>query len=264
MIVSTFLREIEMLAYLEAGSGPPLVLLHAFPLDSAMWLDQSDSFSESHRVITPDLFGFGATPPEETWSMDSQAVALAELLDSLMIAGPVTLGGLSMGGYVALAFAKIFPHRIGRLILADTRADGDSAEAKLNRDQTIRFVEGSSAAALIERQLPKMLGSTSHAERPNVVERVRELASRQSVPGVLAGLKALRDRPDSTGLLETFDFPTLVIVGEDDAIAPPSLAEVMVKELKSGKLVRIPGAGHLSNLEQPELFNAAIRDFLGG
>lgn len=242
-----------------------MVLIHAFPLDRGMWQAQVEAFADHYRVLTPDVFGFGATPlPEGGWTMASMADALAEALDERGIRDGVILGGLSMGGYIALAFAKRFPERLRGLILADTRADADTVEMKATRNETIEFVRGSSAAALIEKQLPKMLGPKTHAEHPGAVARVRELASKQTVPAVIAALAALRDRPDSLAALEAFDFPTLVIVGAEDAITPPALAEVIVKKLKRGTLATIPDAGHLSNLERPEAFNAAVRDWLAG
>ena len=251
------------LSLTETGQGPPLVLIHAFPLDRGMWQAQVDAFAARYRVLTPDVFGFGASPlPEGGWSMDSMAETLAEALEEREIRQGVILGGLSMGGYIALAFAKRFPERLRGLILADTRADADTPEMKTARNETSEFVTGSSAAALIEKQLPKMLSPKTHADKPDVLNRVRELAAKQSVGGVIAALAALRDRPDSTAALKTFDFPTLVIVGADDAITPPALAEEMVKELKRGMLSKIPDAGHLSNLEQPVAFNAAVENWV--
>ena len=252
-----------MLALAEVGRGPALVLIHAFPLDRGMWQAQVDAFADRYRVLTPDVFGFGASPlPEEGWTMDSMAYALAESLDDRGIRDGVILGGLSMGGYIALAFAKRYPERLRGLILADTRADADTAEMKTTRNETIEFVKGSSAAALIEKQLPKMLGPETLAHRPGVVARVRQLAAKQTVPAVVAALQALRDRSDSTASLKEFEFPTLVIVGAEDAITPPALADAMMRELTHGTLATIPDAGHLSNFERPEAFNKAVSGWI--
>ena len=247
----------------EAGQGSPLVLIHAFPLDRGMWQAQVDAFADRYRVLTPDVFGFGTSPlREEGWTMESMADALAETLDERGIRDGVILGGLSMGGYISLAFAKRYPERLRGLILADTRADADTAEMKTTRNETIEFVKGSSAAALIEKQLPKMLGPETLAHRPGVVARVRQLAAKQTVPAVVAALQALRDRPDSTESLKEFEFPTLVIVGAEDAITPPALADAMMRELTHGTLATIPNAGHLSNLEQPGAFGEVVRSWL--
>ena len=194
------------LSLAEAGQGSPLVLIHAFPLDRRMWQAQVDAFADRYRVLTPDVFGFGTSPlQEEGWTMESMADALAETLDERGIRDGVILGGLSMGGYISLAFAKRYPERLRGLILADTRADADTAEMKTTRNETIEFVKGSSAAALIEKQLPKMLGPETLAHRPGVVARVRQLAAKQTVPAVVAALQALRDRPDSTESLKEFE-----------------------------------------------------------
>ena len=252
------------LAFTDTGHGMPLVLVHAFPLDQGMWRGQIEALSDEFRVIAPDVFGFGESPlPDGGWTMERMADALAKLLDTLEIREKIVLGGLSMGGYIGLAFAKRYPERLRGLILADSQAGADSAETKLSRNETIAFVNGNSAAALIEKMLPKMLSPTTHADRPNVIADVRTLASKQTVVGVVKALEALRDRADSTELLKTFDFPTLVIVGEDDAITPPNLAQGMVHELhKKSALSHVPNAGHLSNLEQPELFTAIVLDWL--
>ncbi|MEO2088376.1 MAG: alpha/beta hydrolase [Gemmataceae bacterium] len=186
------------LAYDDCGSGPPLVLVHAFPLDRRMWAAQAGGLSHSHRVLTPDVFGFGESGlPAGGWTMDSFADALADWLTALHIDKAV-VGGLSMGGYIALAFARRRPSWVRGLILADTRAEADSAEAKVNREKTIALAEEKGAAGVIEQMLPKMVSDHTRAHRPEVVEAVRSLAVAQSTAGVVSGVRALRDRPDST------------------------------------------------------------------
>ena len=152
------------LSLTEAGQGSPLVLIHAFPLDRGMWQAQVDAFADRYRMLTPDIFGFGTSPlQEEGWTMESMADALAETLDERGIRDGVILGGLSMGGYISLAFAKRYPERLRGLILADTRADADTAEMKTTRNETIEFVKGSSAAALVT--------SSDRWRRPGLKER---------------------------------------------------------------------------------------------
>ena len=247
----------------ERGIGNAIVLLHAFPLDGGMWAEQTLALEGSYRVIAPDVFGFGKSGiPSGEWSIDYYAVRLAEYLDELKIADPFILGGLSMGGYIALAFARRYPERLRGLILADTRADADTPAVKEFRDKTISAMATQSAADLIEQQIPKMLSEKTRQTKPEVVAKVRELAARQTREGVIAGLKALRNRSDSTASLKGLRFPVLVIVGAEDAVTPPALAEAMVKELPNATLVVIPNAGHLSNLEMPEEFYAAITKWL--
>jgi 3-oxoadipate enol-lactonase len=251
------------IAYDDVGSGPPVVLIHAFPLCREMWAPQRAALAASHRVLTPDAFGFGGSDrPAGGWTMDGQADALAAWLTGVGLAGPVVFGGLSMGGYIALAFARRHPQRVKGLILADTRADGDSAEAKANRDKTVEFVRQNSAAAQIEKMLPNMVSPFTHEHRPDVVAEVRRMGSAQTVPGVAAALAALRDRPDSTPDLARFKFPTLVIVGSEDALTPPPLAAAMTEQLPDATEEILYSAGHLSNLEAPEAFNTAVLRWL--
>ncbi len=155
------------LEYEDAGSGRPVVLLHAFPLARAMWHPQVEALRGRYRVLAPDLRGFGGSSPfTAAPSVETMADDVAALLDVLKVAEPVVLGGLSMGGYVALAFARRHPGRLRGLILADTRAEADSAEARANRDKTIAFARGHSAADVIEQMLPKLLGDRTRAEKP--------------------------------------------------------------------------------------------------
>jgi 3-oxoadipate enol-lactonase len=250
------------LAYDSAGSGRPVVLLHAFPLCREMWAAQR-GLADRFRVVTPDLFGFGNSPvPAGGWTMDSMADALAGFLTGVGIGEPVVLGGLSMGGYVALAFARKYPDRLRGLVLADTRAEADAPEAKTNRDKTIAFARQSSAAAVVEQMLPKLLGEFTRANRPDVVAEVKRIGSAQSVDGVAAGLAALRDRPDATPSLAAIRVPTLVVVGAEDALTPPDVARKLAGAIPGAKLEVIPTAGHLSSLECPAEFTTAVRMFL--
>src|SRR5215471_21046670 len=132
--------------------------MHAFPLDRSMWRPQLAALADAYRVIAPDVFGFGESGlPAGGWTVDSMAAAVGKLLDKLGISTPVVLGGLSMGGYITMAFARRFPDRLRGLILADTRAESDSAEGKANRDKTIALAREKGSAAVFEQMLPKML-----------------------------------------------------------------------------------------------------------
>jgi pimeloyl-ACP methyl ester carboxylesterase len=250
------------LAYESVGDGRPVVLLHAFPLCREMWAAQR-GLADRFRVVTPDLFGFGGSPvPAAGWTMDAMAEALAAFLPGIGIDQPVVLGGLSMGGYAALAFARKYPDRLRGLVLADTKAEADTAEAKTNRDKTIAFARENSAEAVVEQMLPKLLGDFTRANRPNVVAAVRRIGSAQSVDGVAAALAALRDRPDATATLSHIRVPTLVAVGAEDTLTPPDGAKKMADAIPDAKLEVIPTAGHLSNLECPSEFTTAVRMFL--
>ena len=251
------------LMYDDAGSGPPLVLVHAYPQCREMWKPQLAGLADVARVIAPDVFGFGGTPlPDAGWSVDTMADALAAFLPAAGVSGPVVLGGLSMGGYVALAFARRHPDKLRGLILADTKAEPDNADAKAARDKAIEFARANTAAAVFEQMLPKALGETTRGSRPEVVAEAKRIASAQSVDGIAAALAALRDRPDATPGLAKIAVPTLVIVGAEDAITPPDVAKSMAAAIPNARLEEIPAAGHLSDLEAPDAFNAAVRAFL--
>ena len=251
------------LAYTDTAAGPTLVLLHAFPLDREMWRPQLAALAGTARVLAVDLPGFGKTPlPAEPWSVDSAADAVAGLLDVLGLTGRVVVGGLSMGGYVAMAFARRLADRLAGLILADTRAEPDDDAAKGNREKMIATAKKDGAAAVVEAMLPKLLSDATRTGSPAVVENVRAIGTRQTAEGVAAGLAALRDRPDAGPGLDQLSVPVLVIVGEHDAVTPPTLASAMAGRVYGSEQVTIPNAGHLSNLENPEAFNAAVARFL--
>jgi len=249
------------LAFESRGQGHIIVLLHAFPLDRTMWAPQLDGLFDIARVIVPDCFGFGETlrPPGD-WTIDQLADAVADTLEG--IDEKVILGGLSMGGYVALAFARRHPGLLKGLILADTRAEPDGAEAKAGRAAMIELAERSGSAAVIEKMLPNMLSPNTLTEKPDAVATVRRIASRQDPKSIVAALVALRDRPDARPGLATIAVPTLVLVGEDDKITPPDAAKTLAAGIADSKLATIPNAGHLSHLENPAAFNAAIREFV--
>lgn len=255
----------DTIAYDDTGTGPPLVLLHAFPFDREMWAPQRAALADVARVVTPDRPGFGAsTAGAAGYTIDGMADGLAEFLDAAGLKGPVVLGGLSMGGYVALAFARRHPGRLRGLILADTKADPDDDATKATRDKQIASVRSGADGPLVNQTLPKLLSERTKRDHPAVVERARAIGARQKPDAVVAALAALRDRPDANPGLAAVRVPTLVIVGEDDAVTPPSAGKAMADGIPGAKLVPIPGAGHLSNLESPEAFNAAVRAFLAG
>jgi 3-oxoadipate enol-lactonase len=248
------------LAYTDTAAGPTLVLLHAFPLDRDMWRPQLAALAGTARVLAVDLPGFGRSPlPPEPWTVDSAAGQVGALLDTLGLSGRVVVGGLSMGGYVAMAFARRFPDRLAGLILADTRAEPDDDAGKATRAKMIDLARTQGSAAVVDAMLPKLLAPDA---RPDVAATVRALGARQKPEAVAAGLAALRDRPDAAPGLDAVAAPTLVIVGEHDAVTPPTLAAAMAGRVYGSEQVTIPGAGHLSNLENPEAFTAAVARFL--
>jgi pimeloyl-ACP methyl ester carboxylesterase len=252
-----------MISFDDVGAGSPVVLLHAFPLARTMWAPQIEALQDAYRLIVPDLPGFGGSrgfsgPP----SLDRMADEVAELLDELKVTERVVLGGLSMGGYTALAFARRHAGRLRGLILADTKAEADDAEGKANRDRLIAFASQNTARAVLDQMIAKLVGAETMARRPEVVETIRQIAEGQTSEGIIGALQAMRDRPDSGPSLSAIGVPALVVVGEQDALTPPTVAESLAARIRGAKLVRLEGAGHLSNLERPDLFNTAVRSFL--
>jgi 3-oxoadipate enol-lactonase len=253
-----------MMSYRELGDGPgePLVLLHAFPLNGRMFEPQMEAFSEGRRVVAPDYPGFGRSPrtPAQP-DIRYYAEGVLGLLDRLGLER-VVLGGVSMGGYVALGCMRLFPERVSGLILADTRPDADSEETRENRKNMARRVADEGVEVLIELQMRRLLARDTLENDEEVVEEVHGMILESSPGGVVAALGALRERPDSTPLLEKIEVPTLVIGGEEDGISSPEVMGAMAEKIPDSRHVTLPRAGHLSNLEAPEGFNAALKEFL--
>jgi pimeloyl-ACP methyl ester carboxylesterase len=251
------------LVYREAGRGRPLVLLHAFPLSSAMWLEQRNALSEVCRVITPDQRGFGGSPlGDELPSLDAAADDVAALLDRLELPR-VVLGGLSMGGYVAMAFLRRHPERVLALLLADTKAGADPEAARANRERIASLVESDeSSPVLVDAVLPALIGTTTTESRPLVSGRVRGLVQAAPAAAVAWAQRAMAARPDSFDTLRGFERPSLVVVGSEDVLSPPSDAEAMAAVLPRSRLSVLPNAGHLTAVETPEAFNAQVTGFL--
>ncbi|MBX3205663.1 MAG: alpha/beta fold hydrolase [Labilithrix sp.] len=250
---------------LERGSGVPLVLLHPFPFTAEVWEGEVDALSARRHVIAPSLRGFGHTAPFDEAvppSIDAMADDVAALLDALEVTSPVVMGGLSMGGYVALAFARRHPDRLHALILADTRAEPDDAEAREKRDASIARIERDGTAELIEGMLANATGETTRASRPEVMARLRDRMASIPAEAIVKALIALRDRPDARPDLPAIRVPTLVVVGTEDTVTPPSIAEAMAKVIPRATLALLPGAGHLANVENPSAFHEAVERFL--
>jgi 3-oxoadipate enol-lactonase len=257
------------LRYLEAlprGAERPrgvLLLLHAFPLNGNMWEGQLALADSGWHVIAPHLRGFdgGLTDPPAA-SMDDYAGDVIDLLDALHIK-QVVVGGLSMGGYVAFGVLRNAARYVQALILADTRSQADTPDGIAARARMLQLIQDKGPAGVAEEMIPKLLGTTTMQTRPAVVERVRSLALANPAEALAGGIRAMMTRPDSTPLLASIHVPTLIVVGEEDTVTPPAASEEMHKAIAGSELVRIPHAGHLSNLEQPEMFTAALAAFLG-
>lgn len=258
---STELSE-NILAHADVGHGLPVVLLHAFPLNRTMWEPQIAALFGECRCIVPDLRGFGESPRGGPYSMDRHADDVAALLDVLQVERAV-VGGLSMGGYVALAMWRRHRDRVRALMLADTRAGADTAEGRQKRDDLIAVARKEGSSGVAERQITGLVGKSTREKQPELVDRVRSIMDGESEEGIIGALEAMKGRPDSTALLGEIDVPTLVVVGDEDTVTPPKEARAMHEAIRGSRLEIIPGAGHLSNLERPAAFNAALSDFVG-
>ena len=244
------------------GTGPALLLLHAFPLGLAMWEPQAAALAESHQVVRFDCRGFGGSPPGDgLLTMERIADDASGILDRLGLPS-ATVVGVSMGGYAAFALVRRHPERIRALVLADTRAGADSAETKATRAAQAEKVRREGARAIADAALPKLLGSTSHRERPQLVARVRQIIEANPPRGITDALAGLAARADSTPTRREIRVPTLVVVGEEDTITPITEAEALHHGITGSRMAVIPRAGHLSSLENPDEFNRQLRSFL--
>jgi pimeloyl-ACP methyl ester carboxylesterase len=259
---------IGRLRYLEApasGTDRPkgtLILIHAFPVNARMWEPQLSLAATGWRVIAPQLRGMdGGSTDRPATSMDDHAADLIDLLDALHIEDAV-IGGLSMGGYVAFALLRHAPRYVRGLILADTRPQADTPEGVEARRRMLALLQEKGASAIADEMIPKLLSEETRRERPAVGETVRSLILASSADAIAHAITALMTRPDSTPLLSSIHCPTLLVVGEQDTVTPPALSEQMHKAIAGSEYVVLPRAGHLSNLEQPDAFNAALARFL--
>jgi len=254
--------------YLEAtppqsvrGRGT-LFLIHAFPVNARMFDDQLALAGRGWRVVAPQLrrFDAGAGDPAAA-SIDDYAADAIDLLDALHVEEAV-IGGVSMGGYIAFAMLRQAPRYFQGLLLADTKSGADTPEAIDGRQRMLQLLSEEGPAGVANDMIPKLLGSTTRASRPDIVERVRSLVMSSQAEAIAGAIGALMTRPDSTPLLSSIRCPALVVVGEEDTVTPKAAAEAMHRAIPGSELVIISAAGHLSSLEQPVSFNQALTRFL--
>ncbi|HEX5475240.1 MAG TPA: alpha/beta fold hydrolase [Vicinamibacterales bacterium] len=251
--------------YLESGAGWPMVLIHGFPLSADMWRPQLDAVPDGWRFIAPDLPGFrgpGSTaasrPAPAPATMDAYARYVGRLLDALDIEAGV-VGGLSMGGYVVFALYRLMPERFTRMVLADTRPQADTAEARAARAAMRETIARGGPSAVADGMLPALLSADADAP---LRARVRQLIEANPREAIDAAVVAMTARPDSTPDLPKIGCPALIITGEADAITPPADADAMQRAIARSTLTVLAGAGHLSNLERPADFSRTLADYL--
>jgi pimeloyl-ACP methyl ester carboxylesterase len=241
--------------------GTPLLLLHGFPFHGAQWDAQVADLAEHHRLLVPDLRGAGRTPRGDgAVSIEFHVDDVIELLDDRGIQR-VHLGGLSMGGYVALRFVDRHPDRVERLLLFDTRAEPDGNDARVARADAIRKIRMDGMQAFAEGLLPKLFPEGQ--QDSEACAKIRDMMRAADPAGACDALVAMASRLDLTDALPKITVPTLIVVGSEDVLTPPDAARSMSRAIPDAELVEIPGAGHISPLSHHTLVNDAIHRFLG-
>lgn len=259
------------LSYLAAGSRPGdglVVFLHAFPLNAEMWAPQLRAIPEGWAAVAPDFRGFGGSTPDDpdgSPRADARIEDYAEDVGALMDAVGATraaLCGCSMGGYAALAALRCFPARAAAVLLADTRATSDGDAARAARSAMLDLLDREGPSAVAAEMRAKLVGPTSRAERPDVLATIDRLMDRATASGVGHAVSRMLNRPDATADLRAYRGAVAIAVGEEDSLTPPAEAAAMAAAAPGSRVVVIPRAGHLPNLEAPDAFNGALRAWL--
>ena len=240
----------------ETGSGPAAVLLHAFPLDGRMWRAQAAALAEGHRVIVPDMPGFGSAQlPDGTPSIDDLANAIVAYCKSAGVDRPL-VAGCSMGGYISLAIARLHPAFAGAFALVDTRATADSQEARRTRYEMVERARHEGAGFLSQTAPP--VGARTASERPQAVEFIKSMMADATASGIMVAQRAMASRQDSRAVLSTIRVPVSVIHGTDDPVVALAEGQSMAAAIKGSTFVPIAGAGHLAPVETPDEVTAAL------
>ena len=249
------------MGYDDVGTGLPMLLVHAFPLNRTMWAPQVSALVERCRCIAADFRGFGESSVRPPYSIEQYADDLAHLLDVLHI-DRVVLAGCSMGGYAAFAFWRRHRERVRALVLADTRAGADSDKALARRRELIEVARTEGSTAIANLQIAGMVGKTTREKQPDTYDAVHRMIAQAPVEGIVGGLEAMMLRADSTALLAGIDVPTLIVVGDEDALTPVKEARAMHERIAGSRLEVIAQAGHLASVERPAAFNHVLTEFL--
>ncbi|HZA27553.1 MAG TPA: alpha/beta fold hydrolase [Actinomycetota bacterium] len=232
-----------------------VLLIHAFPLDASMWDEQVAALRGEGEVLAPSLPGFGGTGPVgDVLTMDAIADYLAEELDRAG-AEQALVCGLSIGGYAAFSLWRRHQNRVAGLLLADTRAEADDEAGKERRRAVAEKARAEGSGPMAENPPPLL----SERAEPALWERVKDVIRRQPGDAIAAASLGMAERPDSRPILPTINVPTTIVVGSADALTPPAMSEAMAEAIPDAELIVLEGAGHLSNMEDPERFLSALR-----
>jgi pimeloyl-ACP methyl ester carboxylesterase len=247
---------------LDQGDGPALLFVHGFPLNHTMWNAQIEEFTTAHRVIAPDLRGFGQSAVTAgTVTMEQHADDLVAILDKLGVEKTIYCG-LSMGGYIAWQFAHKFSDRLAGLVLCDTRVIADTDEVRDGRFAMAEAALADGPATVAETMLPKLVGPDAKANQPDVVDAIREMIMTTAPDGIAAALQGMAHRSDMTDSLDQIVVQTLVIVGEYDEISRAEEMRGIADAIAGSQFIEIPTSGHMTPMENAGAVNDALRDFL--
>jgi 3-oxoadipate enol-lactonase len=250
------------IAYEVLGRGPDLVLLHPFPANHGIWMPVAARLADRFRIILPDLRGHGdSTSGDGPATMEKHAADLARVCDDAGV-GSAIFGGESIGGYILFEFWRRHRDRVSGLILCNTRAAGDTAEARTTRLRAADEVLEHGIEPFLEATIPRLLGETTRRNRPDLVAAARAMMLRMTPQGIAAVQRGMAERPDSTATLATIGVPTLILAGEEDQATPLADAQLMHREIPGSQLRVIPRAGHYAVFERSDDASAILRPFL--
>ncbi|WP_292004358.1 alpha/beta fold hydrolase [Chlorobium sp.] len=240
-----------------------VLLLHAFPLSAAMWDEQLRALEDAGiAAIAPNAYGIEGSPEKTDWTFEEYASDIAAMLDGTGCE-KATVAGLSMGGYQAFAFYRLYPERTASLVLCDTRAEADAPEAVRQRQEFIEAVETGGPGEAVRRMMPNYFAPATYTSDPSLVDRAEAMITRQSRAAITSAMKAIMNRADATALLPDIACPVLVLNGSEDRLTTPETARAIASGIPGARLELVENAGHLSNMERPEAFNRALIDHIG-
>jgi pimeloyl-ACP methyl ester carboxylesterase len=243
-------------------NNTPIIFIHGFPYNSTMWAQQIKKLKESYYCIAYDVRGLGDTPPGDgQFTMEMFVDDLFSVMDSLDLEKPVVTG-FSMGGYITLRAAEREPERFRALILCDTKAEADDDAARIKRAGAISTIDKDGLETFTSSFIPMTFGDNAPQQIPESYNAILEQATNESPVGVKGCLLAMAARTDTSAILGNIDVPTLLLVGEDDTLTPPSVMKEMHEKIAGSDMVTIPEVGHMSPVENPESVTQSIQEFL--
>lgn len=246
------------------GQGAPLVLVHPFPSNHKFWAPAAAILANRYRLVMPDLRGHGASQPGKgPASMEKHAADVLRVCEAAGVSRAI-FAGVSISGYVLLEFWRRHRERVQALILCDTRAQADTPEGRANRLKSAEQVLKQGPSAFLDEMVPKLLGASTRARRPDLVAQARKLMEEMTPEGIAAVQRGMAERPDSVATLQTINVPTLILVGEEDTLTPPADSELMHRHVAGSRLEVVPKAGHYAPFEQHEVAVGMMRRFMDG